>query len=125
MSFRERIYEEEQNWAVEEERRREREREHAPASPEELTQQFTRILEAAVEMAGEPVCQSPPIGPDPILLMVVQVPHGTEGAVVRAVAKHASMRGVTLMLWEGRPRRRHRRGMRLLFGRRLGQRLTG
>jgi hypothetical protein len=105
--------EEDRNWQFEDERRAEREREHAPAP------RFG--IPAISELEG---C-NPTIGPDPVLLLVVQVPPGTEGAVVRAVARHAKSHSVTLMLWTRRPRRRQRRAMKLLWGRKLGKRLTG
>lgn len=129
MSFRDRTYEEERNWAYEEERRQERERQHAPAHVplDDLARRLDDLgrrhpaLDAVASLAA-----NPPIGPDPILLMVVQVPDGiTIGEVVQAVGRQAVNHGVTLMLWDGKPRRRHRRAMKLLFGRKLGKRLTG
>lgn len=125
MSFRERMEEEDRNQRFEDERRAEREREHAPAWPDPTDVPLLRP-EPPDRLRLEQFDKPPSIGPDPTLLMVVQVPDDvTIGEVVQAVGRQAVNHGVTLMLWTGRPRRRQRRAMKLLFGRKLGKRLTG
>ncbi len=124
MSFRERMEEEDRNQRFEDERRAEREREHAPAYEPPPPRDPTHGVRPEPPDGLRLEQFSPSTSPEPVLLLVVQVPHGSEGKVVNMVAREAACHSVTLMLWTRRPRRRQRRGMKLLFGRRLAKRLT-